>query len=631
VKLNQRKYISQGNPSPLGATVDKEGVNFAVYSPGKVIPELYIFEGSKREEIVTMHKTGNIAHIAYYGLTPPFTYRYKIGACSLLDPYAREIDHKRRLSIVSKPTPFDWKETRHPLIPYKDLIIYEMHVRGFTIDPTSKAKHPGTFLGIIEKIPYLKSLGVNALELMPIFSFPEDESLFTNPVTGTRLGNYWGYSTIGFFSLMHLYGTVKEFKKLVRALHAEGMEIILDVVYNHTAEHGAKGPTYSFKGFSSSTYYIKGKEGDYANYTGCGNTLNCNHPVVIDLIRESLSYWVTEMQVDGFRFDLASTLTRDEKGDPLDHPPLFTALAKEPSLKNTKFIAEPWDPGGLFHVGNFPGGKRWAEWNGLYSQSIRRFLKGTDGEIRTFATRICGSQDLYGQRRLENSVIYFTVHDGFTLRDLISYNEKKNIENGEDNRDGNNSNESWNCGYEGETTDREVLQLRQRQMKNFIFALFISQGVPLLLMGDEYGRSQNGNNNTWGHDTPINWFNWEELQKNKDFFSFCKLMIQFRKNNPHFHRTEFLTEKDITWCSNDWSNERRSLSFILHGKKDLFVVMNALHTDVDIELPKEKRWKRVINTALPSPQDILEIDEAVVITAPSYTVIAYSSLLLISE
>ncbi|MCP5469947.1 MAG: glycogen-debranching protein [Chlamydiales bacterium] len=634
-------HISRGFPSPYGASAHVKGVNFALFSQHATAVSLALFEPDQETPYTeisldpSVNRTGDVWHIFVNDLPHDHSYGYRIdgpringhrfdNSLILLDPYAKSVDPllpNMTKGKVNPLKPFHWEDDKHPRIPYSDLIIYEMHVKGFN----------KTFLGIIEKIPYLKSLGVNAIELLPIFTFSTD-NLYKNPKTGEQLTNYWGYSTINFFSPMSTYGTILDFKTMVKALHKEGIEVILDVVYNHTAEGNEEGPTYSFRGIANSVYYMLNPE--YLNFSGCGNTFNCNHSVVRDFICESLCYWVKEMHVDGFRFDLASILTRRFDGKPIKNPPLIDAISHDPILADTKLIAEPWDPGGLYQVGHFPGKKRWAEWNGQYRDSIRRFIKGTDGEIGTFATRIAGSEDLYGHgRQPTNSINFVTCHDGFTLADLVSYNEKHNEENGEENRDGDSHNNSWNCGVEGETEDANISLLRQRQMRNFHFTLMVSQGVPMVHMGDEYGHSKRGNNNTWSHDSPLNWFQWEKAEG--DFPRFFKMMIELRKAHPVLTRAHFLHKRDVTWHGvkpgqPDWSPTSRFLAFTLPDRINnyaLYIAINACFKPLEIEIPQGK-WKQLVNTALTSPSDIVNEEAAPIVEAAHYTIEAHSALLL---
>ncbi|NGX54265.1 MAG: hypothetical protein K1000chlam4_00990, partial [Chlamydiae bacterium] len=541
--------------------------------------------------------------------------------------------------------PFHWEEDAHPNIPMKELIIYEMHVRGFTQDLSSNSSQKGTFLGIIDKIPYLKELGINAVELMPIYEFNERDNVLFHAITGEPLFQYWGYSTVNFFSPMVRYGTgagnlLNEFKTLVKALHANGIEVILDVVYNHTAEGNGDGPTLSFKGFENSVYYMLTPDGHYYNFSGCGNTFNCNNPIVREFIRDSLRYWVKEMHVDGFRFDLASIMTRSPEGAPLDRPPLIEAITEDPILANTKLIAEAWDAGGLYQVGSFPASGEWAEWNGVYRDEARNFIKGADNLAGSFATRIGGSEDLYGKSRTPaQSVNFITAHDGFTLADLVSYNHKHNKENGEKNRDGTNDNHSWNCGAEGATTNKNILALRKRQMRNYHLALMVSQGVPMLLMGDEYGHTKYGNNNSWGHDSRLNWFQWDTLEKNQEFFRFYKMVIAFRKSHPVLFRSKFLQEGDVIWHGKepdhpDWGPKSRFVAFTLPDPiyhYDLYIAFNAFYRPTTIKIPKPHGahpWLQIIDTSKGSPNDFAPEEEAKLLTRHTYTLPAYSAMLL---
>lgn len=645
---------TNGSPFPYGVSLQDAGINFSLASTSAQSITLCIIDRETKhliEEIPLSqdtNKTGNVWHILLQGLGDNVLYAYKItdknGKTSplLLDPYAKGIGTTNEWGknihlspnqaisyhplgeIILNP-PFSWDNDRPPRIPLTDLILYEMHVRGFTHDASSNVSSPGTYLGIIEKIPYLLDLGVNAIELMPIFEFNELEYLETHKKSGKDLYNYWGYSTINFFSPMNRYATsehrdaaIHEFKTMVKELHKNGIEVILDVVYNHTGEGGETGPTYSFKGIDKAVYYMLDEEGDYRNYSGCGNTVNANYPSVTEMIIDSLRYWVTEMHVDGFRFDLASALTRGTNGEPLSPAPLIKAIENDPILAKVKLIAEPWDAAGLYQVGHFASGsKRWSEWNGKYRDDIRRFIRGSSWTSGKFAMRICGSEDLFKQQGPLASLNFITCHDGFTLNDLVSYNVKHNLNNGEDNRDGENNNESWNCGVEGPTTNKKILQLREKQMKNFHFALMISLGVPMLYMGDEYGHTKDGNNNTWCQDNTLNWFLWNELKEKQSFFRFYRLMIQFRKSHQILRRKTFLTNADIDWHGHepfkpDWNSPAAFVAFTLkqhHGDGDLYIAFNAQEHGMTVELPPPphlKSWRWVINTNNPSPEDFYE-------------------------
>ena len=547
---------------------------------------------------------------------------------------------------------FDWGEDhKRPSVEWKDSVIYEMSVRLFTADASSQVDEGtrGTFEGLRKKIPHLKSLGVTCVELLPIFEYDEME-FQRSPNPRDHMVNVWGYSHINFFAPMSRFGSdgkgptqaAVEFKKLVKDLHASGIEVVLDVVYNHTAEGGDTNPyLLSFRGIDSSVYYMQNPDSyeQMLNYSGCGNTVNANHPVVTNLILDSLRHWVEEYQVDGFRFDLASALCRDTTGEPLQDPPLIRAISKDPTLSKVKLISEPWDCGGLYQVGSFPNWDIWAEWNGKYRDDIRCFIKGDPGMKSAFATRIAGSADLYhyNNRKPFHSINFVTAHDGFTLNDLVSYNSKHNEDNGEESRDGSNDNFSWNCGKEGVSGSEEVEQLRIRQRKNFHLALMMSQGTPMVLMGDEYGRTTNGNNNTYGLDRRMNYFRWDHLEEDKesmDFFRFYSGLIHFRRNSPLLGRSDFLTKKDITWHESNWSNEESCfLSFTLHGESSMYVAFNAHEYWIENALPAAgggKQWHRVVDTNLPSPRDF-DSEGSRKIEGTKYNIAPYSALVLVEK
>jgi glycogen operon protein len=558
---------------------------------------------------------------------------------------------------------FDWQGDRPLNRPLKDTIIYEMHVRGFTRHESSKVSAPGTFTGIIEKIPYFKKLGITALELMPINEFDELENQNTNPVTGSRLLNYWGYSPIAFFTPKASYAAsgekgnqVREFKEMVRALHKAGIEVILDVVFNHTAEGNEYGPSYTFKGFDKSIYYMLNPDGmTYKNYSGCGNTMNCNHPLVHSMIIDCLRYWVTEMHVDGFRFDLASILGRDATGRVLSNPPVVEAIDEDPVLAKTKIIAEAWDAAGLYQVGKFHSWGRWAEWNGKYRDNVRRFIKGDNGLTGELATRICGSSDLYhtSGRKPYHSINFITAHDGFTLWDLFSYNSKRNFMNGEKNGDGSNDNYSWNCGKEGDTTDKDVLKMRFKMMKNAFVTLMVSQGTPMMLAGDEFANSQLGNNNAYCQDNSISWLDWSLLNKNKALFNFVAKLIRFRLEHASLRREFFFTGKpedpnsthpDVSWhgikpFKPDFSEFSRSLAVLINGSvsrpvdKDIYIAFNSWIKPLKFELPlapSKKRWKYKINTAKTGKSGFYNNEDEPYVKAKSIKVDPYSVALLIT-
>jgi len=551
-----------------GATAIPCGVNFTVYSYGATACELLLYRNREEEPYAILpfpenYKIGKVYSMIVFGLNiNDFEYAYRLDGPYnpkegllfnkenvLLDIYAKAVTEQRIWGIPRDPhapyharvvkDDFDWRGNGQPLIPMDDLIIYELHVRGFTRHSSSGAVCPGTFAGLKEKIPYLKELGVNAVELMPIFEF--DEMKDYRMVDGKPVMNYWGYNTVSFFAPNTSYTAVKEYnkegtelKELIRELHENGIECILDVVFNHTAEGNEMGPCFSFKGFDNNIYYMLTPEGYYYNFSGCGNTLNCNHPIVRQMILECLRYWTTAYHVDGFRFDLASILGRNEDGSPMSQPPLLQSLAFDPILGNVKLIAEAWDAGGLYQVGSFPSWNRWAEWNGRYRDDMRDYLKGNYGMWEVAANRITGSKDIYNPeyRGDDVSVNFLTCHDGFTLWDLYSYNHKHNEANGWNNTDGANDNRSWNCGIEGETDDENVLMLRRKLAMNAFAVLMCSRGTPMFYAGDEFLNSQFGNNNAYCQDNEISWLDWKDLKKNKEHFEFCKYMTAFRKAHP---------------------------------------------------------------------------------------------------
>jgi len=593
--------------SPLGATSLENGVQFAFYAPKATQVTLGIFTGENIKEF-PLSRSGNIWQILLPDLPKNSLYAFRIEKDWILDPFAKELNRtaiwgEKRTTTLGKVFPsvaFDWGKDRPLNLPFESLVLYEMHIRGFTKDPSSKVKHPGTFLGAIEKIPYLKELGINAVELLPIFSFDETSS------------NYWGYSTESFFAPMAPYGTISECKQMIKAFHEAGIEVILDVVYNHVGIN-------SFSLIEKEVYFILDQNKEHTNYTGCGNTVSCNHPHVIEFILASLCYFVSEMHVDGFRFDLASIFTRGPNGEILQHPPLIAAIESCSELKNTKLISEPWDCAGLYQVGSFPSPK-FAEWNGQFRDHVRRFLKGRDKAAGPFASVMCGSANLYeGEKAPYQSINFITSHDGFTLFDLVSYNEKHNEANGEENKDGNSFNDSWNCGVEGETNDPEILQLRERQMRNFFLVLTMAVGTPMLLMGDEYGHTRHGNNNAYCQDNQTNYFLWNQ---NPDLLAFVQKLFQLRKDTPLLQRRTFLTDKEITWHTPHW--DERLVAYLLHeGETNIFIAFNANFEGVSIALPKtQKKWKRHIDTAL-KEQVEEEIDS-------EYYLLPYSSLLLIT-
>jgi glycogen operon protein len=681
--------VDNGRAQPLGAVLTEGGVNFALFSRHATEISLILFESGETdsafEEIKLdkrKNKTGDIWHCQVRGIGAGSFYLYRVDGPympekgfrfnrnkTLIDPYAKaltDLSHwdlftcmgynpgetstdlsysyrdNRRIQprCVVVDDDFDWQGDTPLNYPLRFSVLYETHVRGLTRRPGSGAAHPGTYRGVTEKIPFFKDLGITSLELLPIQEFNEHELPLVNGKTGLPMVNYWGYSTVAFFAPKGSYSSdpapgaqVREFKEMVRDLHRAGIEVILDVVFNHTAEGNERGPTFSFRGLDNSIYYILDENRRYyKNYSGCGNTVNCNHPVVRNFIHDCLRYWVVEMHVDGFRFDLGSILGRDQRGRLMENPPVLERIAEDPVLSNTKLIAEAWDAGGAYQVGWFPGG-RWAEWNDRFRDDLRRFWRGEGKQARHLATRLSGSSDLYLRdgRKPFHSINFVTSHDGFTLRDLVSYGRKHNEENGEQNRDGGDNNLSINCGAEGPIGDRAVEELRERLAKNFIASMMVSLGTPMILGGDELGRTQGGNNNAYCQDNEISWYDWSLLQKNGAFYRFVKEMIAFRIRHPGFMRPEFYTGRDgnynaipdITWFdrngdSPDWERMGRCLALRMDGSRaeiladrddnDFFIMFNGEEAAVNFRVcePLEgKAWVRAVDTGLPPPEDIL--------------------------
>ena len=662
-----------GIPFPLGASKLPSGWNFAVYSLSPISQIVFApLQNPTALQTITLdpekNRSGSIWHIFVPTNEPQLLYAYKIGKEMLIDPYAKLIASgntwgangftndsykKKPIGVAFVTDKFDWDNDKAPSHPLSDLIIYEMHLRGLTMQPSSyHVKNPGSYLSVIEKIPYFNQLGINAIEFLPIFEFDESDCIGVNPKTKKRLCNYWGYQPLSFFSPMQRYATtdnpiegLHECKEMIKALHKAGIEVILDIVFNHTGEGNQQGRTISWKGFSENEYYTKDVHGQYLNYSGCGNTLNCNHPIVADMIIESLRYWVTELHVDGFRFDLASILMRGQDGQVLESSPLLDRITQDGILSRTKLIAEPWDAAGLHQVGHFfqtswKGPEQWLEWNDDYRTCVRQFIKGTPGFAGKFATKLCGSQDLYGTHGSPlNSLNYVTCHDGFSLRDLVSYQHKHNIENGENNNDGMNQYDSWNCGHEGHTQDAGIESLRQRQMKNFCVALLVSSGVPMIHMGDEYGHTKQGNNNTWCQDNNLSWFQWQELEASGSLVHFWKEMIAFRQNNDCLKKATFLTPNDISWHGHkpnapDWSQESHFVAFTIvdHKKRnDIYVAFNACPDSPTILLPlppSHKQWALIANTAHLPPNEINEAGSSLALNANTLQMAPYSTLIL---
>jgi isoamylase len=684
-----------GRPHPLGATPDENGVNFSVYSQYAESVTLLLFEHAGDTEpaqsiVLTPreNRTFFFWHVFVSGLPAGWHYAYRADGPHdleqgghrfnpnkvLLDPYARGLSNRlwnridacderdnlasaMRCEIIDTGD-YDWEGDRPLGQPMKDAVIYETHVRGFTRSPSAGTTHPGTFRALMEKIPYLQELGVTAVELLPVFDFDETEILHQR-ADGTSLKNYWGYSTVGYFApegsfcASHHEGEhIRELRDLIKALHKADIEIILDVVFNHTNEGNHQGPTLHFKGLDNATYYllVAGDKRYYMDYTGCGNTLNCNHPIIDKFVQDCLAYWVEELHVDGFRFDEGSILSRGEDGAPMAHPPVLWNLELSETFVDTKLIAEAWDAAGLYQIGSFPG-LRWAEWNGRFRDDVRRFVRGDPGLVPAVAMRLAGSADLYqwSGRSPDNSINFITCHDGFTLMDLVSYDGKHNEANGEDNRDGINDNSSWNCGVEGATQDPAVLALRKRQIKNFAAILLLARGVPMLLAGDEFGRTQEGNNNAYCQDNEISWIDWSLLDENRDLFEFFKGMIALRKRCPQLRQDGFFEQRsndrglpEVSWhgCELNapgWQDPNcQVLAFTLGAfsgnEPDLHVMMNMSETSLPFQIPRlpVRRWYRYADTALP-PQSAMDTEAATPIADVDYLVTGRSIVILVSR
>jgi glycogen operon protein len=679
---------ADGRSSPLGATVLDGGVNFSLFSRTAAGVELLLFdrEDDARPGRVlrldpTTNRTYHYWHVFVPGVLPGQLYGYRVEGPSapasglrfdpakvLLDPYGRGVvvpgNYTREAargegnnaasamkSVVIDTRAYDWEGDAPLRLSSARTIIYEMHVRGFTGHPSSGVgeKRRGTYAGMIEKIPYLQELGITAVELLPVFQFDAQDC-------PPGKVNYWGYAPISFFAPHQAYssrrdplGPVDEFRDLVKALHRAGIEVILDVVFNHTTEGDERGPTLSFRGIDNPTYYILEDGGSrYANYSGCGNTFNANHPVVRRLIVDSLRYWVEEMHVDGFRFDLASILARDDSGRPLPNPPVLWDIESDPALAGTKLIAEAWDAAGLYQVGSFVG-DAWKEWNGRFRDDVRDFFRGEPGSLRRVADRMVGSPEIYAhkQREAEQSVNFVTCHDGFTLNDLVSYNQKHNEANGEDNRDGANDNRSWNCGVEGPTDDAAVEKLRNRQVKNFLTVTLMSLGVPMILMGDEVRHTQGGNNNTYCHDNEISWFDWTQVERHADVHRFLKLLIERRllRTVEHERRgvslTALLAQADKAWHGvrlgqPDWGDCSHSVALgaELRGEGLRFhLILNAYWEPLSFDLPKldgGASWRRWVDTALDPPKDIVPWQTAPEVSGEAYRAEGRSVVVLLS-
>jgi isoamylase len=671
--------VASGKSFPIGATVYPSGVNFSVFAKGNTAVELLLFDqadDSRPSRTITLDPVTNRSrhywHVFVPGVEAGQIYGYSVDGFFtperglrfdpkkvLLDPYGRAIARPASYSRVAASMPgdncatalksvvadvsrYDWEGDEPLRRPFSNTVIYEMHVAGFTKHPSSGVDpvKRGTYAGLIDKIPYLQDLGVTAVELQPVFQFDEQDA-------PGGLTNYWGYSPVSFFTPHSQYSSrrdplavLDEFRDMVKALHRAGIEVILDVVYNHTAEGGENGPTLCFKGFANEAYYIFDRDtGRYANYTGTGNTLNANEPFVRRLIRDSLHYWVEAMHLDGFRFDLASILSRDESGRPLENPPILWDIDSDPGLADTKLIAEAWDAAGLYQVGSFIGDS-WKEWNGRFRDDVRSFMKADNDTVRRISYRLFGSPDIYGpaQREPEQSINFITCHDGFTLNDLVSYNGKRNEANGENNCDGSSDNLSWNCGFEGPSDDPAIEGLRNRMVKNFLTLTLLSVGTPMLLMGDEVRRTQRGNNNPYCQDNDISWYDWSLLERHPDIHRFVKMLIEIRRRQtesvlPNLTLNQLLARARIQCHGTslnkpDWGNQSHSLALAassVAADLDLYLILNAYWEPLRFELPRVyedelRPWRRWLDTFLEPPDDICLFSNAPPVVGSSYLV-----------
>jgi glycogen operon protein len=686
--------IETGRPHPLGAWPDAEGVNFSIYSQHSTKLELVVFDEHDDVEPClvaeldpNIHRTFYFWHCYVRGLKPGAHYGYRVHGPTdidaghrfdpqklLLDPYSLgnsntlwdrasaclpgdNLDRSMRSVVIDLGT-YDWEGDKPLNLPIESSIIYELNVGGFTRSETSGAQSRGTFSGLIEKIPHLQRLGVTAVELLPVMEFDEKELLRVSP-DGRPLTNFWGYSTLGFFAPSAKYcvtpteGThVQEFRDMVKALHKAGIEVILDVVFNHTSEGNHEGPCISFKAIDNKIYYhrVQGNERYYMDYSGCGNTVNCNHPIVEKFILECLEFWVEQMHVDGFRFDEGSILSRLQDGTPSEFAPVLWNIELSEPLMDTKLIAEAWDAAGLYQIGAFPG-FRWAEWNGRFRDDMRRFVAGQPGMVGAVATRLAGSADLYEDRGRApvNSINFITCHDGFTLNDLVSFNGKHNEANGEDNRDGIDENLSWNCGFEGLSDDPGLEAFRTRQCKNFATLLLLAKGVPMILGGDEMRRTQGGNNNAYCQDNEVSWFDWQDAERHAGLVRFFEEMIRFRKSHPALTDGRFFSGESnsrgvpsVSWhgCRInqpgwlDPSCRVLAMTVAGHGDdEDLHAIFNMEDTDLDFELPEVngRAWHMAIETGASEPNDIVPIENQRIIGGKTLRVTSRSVTVLVSR
>jgi isoamylase len=682
--------LSPSQSFPLGASLRHGGANFSVFAKYASSVQLVLFDhvdDPQPSRVIDLdgraNRTYHYWHVFVPGIRAGQLYGYRVAGPFdpsrglrfdphklLLDPYGRcvarpaarsRVDAMRQgdntatalRSVVVDPGTYDWEGDKRLERPFARTIIYEMHVKGFTAHPSSGVAETrrGTYAGLIDKIPYLQDLGITAVELLPIFAFDEHDG------PADRI-NYWGYQPLSYFAPHPPYSSrheplavLDEFRDMVKALHRAGIEVILDVVYNHTTEGNEHGPTLCFRGLANENYYILSEDkARYADYTGCGNTLNANEPIVRRMILDSLRYWVREMHVDGFRFDLASILSRDQDGRPMGSPPVLWDIESDPTLAGVKLIAEAWDAAGLYQVGKFAG-DAWTEWNGKFRDDLRGFAKGDTGLARAIAFRLTGSPDLYQheQREPEQSINFITCHDGFTLNDLVSYNDKHNEHNGEGNSDGSDNNLSWNCGFEGATDDPEVERLRIRQIKNFLAITVFSTGVPMLLMGDEVRRSQGGNNNAYCQDNPISWFDWSLVERHADIHRFAKTLTRMRTNRYRpderldLTLTDLLRNQPVRWHgvrldAPDWSDDSHTIAgtgHLLGLPLQMHFIINAYWEELEFELlrlaPELGAWRRCIDTSLEPPDDVCTWDVAPEIAGATYVARPRSVVILLAN
>jgi glycogen operon protein len=719
IEAHVNVFTRTGRPYPLGATVTSEGINFAVFSRNarRVWLELFasVDDGRPRHRFEldpARNRTGDVWHLFVTGVGDGQLYGFRVDGPYapveaghrfnanklLLDPYARAIageyafandslygyDRSSPLrdlsfstadsapytakSMALAPSKFDWEGDRPPRRSLNDSVIYEVHVKGFTIHPSSAATHPGTYLGVVERIPHLLELGVTAVELLPVHEFAEGEPIGIDPVTGQVLRNYWGYQSLGFFAPEQSYAwdrrpgaPIEEFQQMVRQLHRAGLEVILDVVFNHTGEGNELGPTICFRGLDNASYYMLEGGRHYKNFSGCGNTLNCNLPVLKQLILDSLRYWVVEMHVDGFRFDLATILGRSSEGKWIGDLSLLYDIGGDPVLRGCKLIAEAWDAEGMYKVGGFPAG--WAEWNGRFRDDVRRFVRGDGGMVPELARRLGGSRDLFASKaNPAHSINFITAHDGFTLRDLCSYKEKHNERNGENNQDGSAENFSANWGVEVEPDDPRIRRLRMQQAKNFLAILLTARGTPMLLGGDENWRTQQGNNNAYCQDNELGWLAWTPSPEADEIHRFLQRLVALRRRHPAFRRPCFVDPfavdgagvagqvgSDITWHGvrqhqPDWAYWSHSLAMHIHGAapvtapgtddQDFFIAISSWTKALDFELPHlpvPLHWYRLVETSRLPPEDILLEEEAPRVAGRSYRLEPHSTVVLMAR